>query len=598
MTPGSGDRIIKNGKRRNVLDRPDRTEIEKEAEDHIALGLLLRKDRDEQKKNAVQKVLASDLGVPDKIGKIREIDEKEDALALLHIVRQVGTQGSRRKISQASRTIKRPQQGLSHLAFLFRDYNRVQEFGRRTHVLEARLFPPRARMDPHLPRFFAKEIQPSAAELSARLRPVMEHGWMYLTARQYNLTALLKRLADRLQGFDFLRLNWRDANLIDGMRRIESLFLMLHQNPDTTDSILEALHVFFDKRHEEKEEAVRAGSLVLEILAEDFALPSLYNCLVGLNIMKYRRMLTLADLIHDGTGDVVDSRTFDCEDQVRSRMDAYVEDALQSMKKEHEQLQEARRINSYVTVDDQDKPETTVLRQLYASADPKSPADFDANQGNLVLFLSRLLRGYDRTFSPLLTGSIALEGGEKVTVFARTFFETDFARLRMVADKLETGPFHFSSFPLSRYLQIKAARLGTVGNETEGTELILEGVACLVDIGKTLVKVLGARSPVGGGSPAPAAPLQPTVLQGKAFSLPAENRKLQVRSLLNGKTVVEALGTTVSVCFTMGLLFQDDFLALFLGRERRLLADLQTRMRLMENLLEPENFQSLSTLYL
>jgi len=482
---------------------------------------------------------------------------------------------------------------LSHLAFLFRDYLRVQEFGRKAHVLETRLFPPRVRMDSRLAHFLAKEIQPSAVELSARLRPVMEHGWMYLTARQYNLIALLKRLTDRLQGFDFLRLNWRDANLIDGMRRIESLFLMLHQNPDLVDSILEALRVFFDKRHEEKEEVVRASSLVLEILAEDFTLPSLYNCIVGLNIMKYRRMLTLADLIHEGAGDIVDSLTFDCEDQVRSRMDAYVEDALQSMKKEHEQLQEARRINSYVTVDEQDRPETAVLRQLYASAEPRSPSDFDADQGNLVLFLSRLLRGYDRIFSPLLGGTYPLEGGEKVTVFSRSFFETDFARLRMVADKLETGPFHFSSFPLSRYLQIKAARLGTVGNETQGTELILEGVGCLVDIGKTLVKVLGARSSGGGGSSGPETPLQ-----GKAFSLPAENRKLQTRSFLSGKTVIEALGVAVSVCFTMGLLFQDDFLALFLGKERKLLADLHARLRLMENLLEPESFQSLSALYL
>jgi len=487
---------------------------------------------------------------------------------------------------------------LSHLAFLFRDYLRVQEFGRKAHVLETRLFPPRVRMDSRLAHFLAKEIQPSAVELSARLRPVMEHGWMYLTARQYNLIALLKRLTDRLQGFDFLRLNWRDHNLIDGMRRIESLFLMLHQNPDLVDSILEALRVFFDKRHEEKEEVVRASSLVLEILAEDFTLPSLYNCIVGLNIMKYRRMLTLADLIHEGAGDIVDSLTFDCEDQVRSRMDAYVEDALQSMKKEHEQLQEARRINSYVTVDEQDRPETAVLRQLYASAEPRSPSDFDADQGNLVLFLSRLLRGYDRIFSPLLGGTYPLEGGEKVTVFSRSFFETDFARLRMVADKLETGPFHFSSFPLSRYLQIKAARLGTVGNETQGTELILEGVGCLVDIGKTLVKVLGARSSGGGGSSGPETPLQPSVLQGKAFSLPAENRKLQTRSFLSGKTVIEALGVAVSVCFTMGLLFQDDFLALFLGKERKLLADLHARLRLMENLLEPESFQSLSALYL
>jgi len=248
-------------------------------------------------------------------------------------------------------------------------------------------------------------------------------------------------------------------------------------------------------------------------------------------------------------------------------------------------------------VDDQGRPDTTVLRQLYASGDPRSPADFDGDQSNLVLFLSRLMRGFDKVFFPLLSGSCTLEGGEKVSLFARSFFEMDFARLRTVVDRLETGPFHFSSFPLSRYLQIKAARLGTVGNETEGTELVLEGVGCLVDLGKTLVKLLSSRSSAGEGAAAPQAALQPTALQGKAFTLPAESRKLQSHSFLGGKTVLEALSTAVSVCFTVGILFQDDFLALFLGKEKRILADLHARLRLVENVMEPENFQSLSKLY-
>ena len=52
-----------------------RREIEKEAENHIALGRLLRKERAEPRKTAVKKILASELSVPQKIEKIREVDE-------------------------------------------------------------------------------------------------------------------------------------------------------------------------------------------------------------------------------------------------------------------------------------------------------------------------------------------------------------------------------------------------------------------------------------------------------------------------------------------------------------------------------------------
>ena len=192
---------------RNRALEPARTEIEREADDHIALGLLLRKDRDEQKKSAVSKVLASELTVAQKIEKIREIDEKEDTLALLRIVRQVGAQSSRGYASRVSRSIKRPLQRLSWIAFLFRELPRVREFGRRSHILRTRFMPPGVRMERRLREFFVRELQPSAVELSRLLAPVAEHGWLYLTPRQYNLLVLLKRLLDRIQAFDPLRLD-------------------------------------------------------------------------------------------------------------------------------------------------------------------------------------------------------------------------------------------------------------------------------------------------------------------------------------------------------------------------------------------------------
>jgi hypothetical protein len=164
-----------------------------------------------------------------------------------------------------------------------------------------------------------------------------------------------------------------------------------------------------------------------------------------------------------------------------------------------------------------------------------------------------------------------------------------------MVEKMETGPFHFSSFPLSRYLQIKGARLGAIGNEMEVNEIIGQGVGCLVDLGKTLMKILVLRTP--GGAAGTPEPLEPIVLQGKTFSLPHENGRIQTRSLLKGKTVVEALSLAVTMCFTAGLLLHDDFLSLFLGKEKRLGAELRARMKLMENLLDPESYRELSSLY-
>ena len=56
-----------------MLEQATRREIEREAEDHITLGTLLRKERDEPRKRAVEKVLAGNLSVSQKIEKIEGI---------------------------------------------------------------------------------------------------------------------------------------------------------------------------------------------------------------------------------------------------------------------------------------------------------------------------------------------------------------------------------------------------------------------------------------------------------------------------------------------------------------------------------------------
>lgn len=572
-----------------------REEIEREADDHIALGLLLRKDREEPKKSAVQKVLSNPLTIPQKIEKIREIDEKEDALAILHVVRQASAQAARSQVSRISRMIKKTTQSYSYFTFIFTEYRRVREFGRRSYVLETRFLPPGIRLDSQLPAFLAKEILTTAAELSLRLDPVVEHGWLHLTPRQYNLLVLLKRLADRIRAVEFSRLNLRDLNVVDRLRRVESLFLMLHYQPEIQQTIFGALRTFYEKQHEPEGENEKTNSLVLRILAEDCTVPSLFNCILGLNIFKHRRLLTLQDLVREGLGEMVDSVAFDCESSVRVRMDAYIDGGFESIGKLHEQLQEARRINSYLVFDDQGRPDTEVLAGFYESGDSREPFSFAADQENLVLLVPRLVRRFDRLFAPLLNGQCLLEETGRAVVFSRAFFELDFTKLRTMVEKLETGPYHFSNFPLARYLQIKGARIGAIGNELEVNELIGLGVGTLVDMGKTLMKILVLRTP--GGAAGKAEPLEPIVLQGKAFSLPYENGRLQTRSYMKGMTVMEALSLAVTICFTAGLLLQDDFLSVFLGKEKRLATELRSRMKLMENLLDPESYRDLSALY-
>jgi hypothetical protein len=584
---------------RNVVPEPvARREIEKEADNHIALGRLLRKVRPEKKKNAVQKILASELSVPQKIERIREVDGMEEEQEVTQVVQEAAAQGARRRVARLIQTVKEPQKALPYFSYLFQQYGKIREFGAQSRVLTARIWPPGVRADPELRDFLVEQVQAAALALSPRLALVAEHGWLHLTPAQYNQVMLLRRLVQRLLAFDFVHLNFRDRNVIEKLRRIEGLFLMIHYRPETLGSIVSSLRTVYQKQRGGEKELDEATGLAIRLLNADSPLPCLANCLLGLNILRCRRLLTLQDLIRKGLGDMVSSRDFDCDPPVRKRIDDYVEAAVDSIRKLHDQIAEARRLNAFISRDGDGNLDIAELRAFYNTGDGKEKYDFTPDQDNMILFAFRLLRRFDRTFSSLLNGHVILEGPEKVAVFSRSFFQLEFSRLRTVTEKLEKGPFTFNRFPLSRYLQMKEAQLGAVGNEMEARQLIDEGVASLVDLGKTVSRILSLKRPAPPGNKTKVEPLEQVVLQGKPFSLPHEQRKLTTQSLLNGRTVAEALSEAVSVCFSTGLLMQDQFLFLFLGRERKSQAELESRIQMVENLLDPESFREIQALAL
>ena len=95
-----------------------RREIEQEADDSIALGRLLRIQRDEPKRKAVERILATDLSVARKIEKIREIDRVQEAEEIERIVRHACLQAVRRQFVSVRNSIKAPQKSHSYLTYL------------------------------------------------------------------------------------------------------------------------------------------------------------------------------------------------------------------------------------------------------------------------------------------------------------------------------------------------------------------------------------------------------------------------------------------------------------------------------------------------
>jgi hypothetical protein len=574
----------------HVIAQNPRARIDREAEGQIQLGQLLRAQRPAAAQAAAERIAASALSVAMKIERIRTIDALKDHQAINETVRQTTAQAARLQAAREQRALKRPQKACSFLRFLFRERVRLTEFGRKTHVLETTFLPPGVRPARDLQGFFVRSLQAWAAGLSPSLKGLLEHAWLYLTPFQYNLLALLRKLCDRVLTFDFVHLDYRSRHLIDRLQRIERPFLTLACRDEHLPAILGAVQTVCKKTHAEEKECGELCSLAQRVLAPEATLPSLYNAVIGLNSIKNRRLMAMADLVSPGRGGLINTRDFDCDGQLRKRIDSYLRESLDSVRKLHEQLFEARRLGSYIRRDEGGEPDTSRLVALYTGEG--EGRDFLADQANTVRFASRLCRRFDRAFLPLLGGRITLADGTMTSIFSRNFFEVELSRLRTLADKLDKGPFHFTDFPLERYGRIKGGRLSAIGAEGEAIQLVDEATAILVDLGKTLARVLGLRGPAGD-SGARQEPLEPIVLQGKSFTLPMENQRVAGPSPLANLTVAEALGEVVTICFSAGLLFRDRFLDLYLSREGKIDMELQTRLRLLENLMVPEDYREL-----
>lgn len=572
-----------------------RRQIEQEAEDHIALGLLLRRKRSREKQAEVRRIMAGPEAVARKIERIRRLDAPPPQAAEAEAATPEEA-AERSPDPRALSLVKAHPAPASFWSFAFKELPRLRAFGRRTHTLQVSLLPPAVRADPALKTFFTRSLPPWAGELAGRLQPVLEMGWLHLTKRQYNGLALLARLCERVQATDFTRLAYGERGLIDRLRRLEALFLLLRSSKDVVADLQGSLRTVFEKKSRLDSEYRPAAELVDRILGEEGSLPSLHNCLLALNMVKARRFLKLEDLIRGDLPEAVSDSEFDCSPAVREKIREYVDSTLETLAALHAQLSEVRRLGSYLDYDEAGELDTRLLAAFYESKEPGASQRLEADRENLMLLAPRLFASFERVFLPLLAGSLPVEGQPRAVLFEPLFFQTEFTRLAGVVERLEQATFGYAHFPYSRYLAIRGSNLGAIPKELEVLQMVDVGLSILLTVGKSLVRVLGG-SGVGLQGGEPEAPLSPSVLQGRRYRVPYAERRILPKGFLHGLTVTEALRRAASLCFASGVLLQDPAVFQLFGREGKLASQLAAALKQVEHLVDAKTFAELKLRY-
>ena len=581
-----------------MAKKPGTSEIRREADAHIELGMLLRRSREPAHRQAVEDLLRTNRPIEDIIREIKKLDrlaraerparatsadeksgEREGTVA--DGEEPAGERGEtgepageteertgggekpirhqplRHSMAVVSSVIKMPFKPNAYFVFLFRELGQVREFGRKSHVLLPVFFPPNVRLNELVRRTFQRELVTSASELRELTAQALELGWYYLGKRSYNLLVVLKRLCDRLMETNFGALDLKDRNLIDRLRALESIFYVLHYRETYPELVVSSLQQVLERDPRYAGEREEIAELVRRILLPDAMLPSLYEFLVGLNMLKHRRFFALGDLICRDLGDIVNTREFGCSASVRKRIEEFIQESREKLVQLLEQRKETERLRIYLPEAKGDKLDFSSLGEFYeGSAIANAHYDFNADQQNVMVFAPRFFRAFENILFPLFGGNVALTGGARSRIFEKSFFPTEFPKLRQIGTKLDKLAFNYRSFPKTRFLQIKDGAKAAIPVELEIINLIDDAVSIMTAMGRKLEKLIRAQEGEGGAG-GRAEPSGRSAAARRAYRIPHREEGVRSHTVLNGKSVQEAVIFATSICFTAAGYFQN-----------------------------------------
>jgi hypothetical protein len=557
--------------------------LSREAEDIITLGRLLKRARSEEQRLAVDGIVASALTVGEKIQEIQKLDAGGEQDTRDDGEEAKRTRPLRYRLPALADILKRPYSRLPYLPFLFGDYRRILGFGKLTEVLEPVRFLPDVRLHRSVLLFLNQELKRWAGELNEILSVGLEDSWHYLRKAEYNVLVVMKQLCEKIQSTSFNLFDHKDPNVINKLRSLETLYLVFYYEEDYQQLLHSSVQKIGKNDPRVSGRLPAAEEAIRRILEFDGSTPSLYNILLGLNMVKYRRYLTMRDLLCTDLGELLNTRDFACPPEVKERIRALVVEGRRRLEELREKQETTARIKKYLTFDDSAALSFEPLRVLYEQPRTGEPGYLLASDTEDAACLApRLFDILDRTYTPLLNGQVDLEEVGGASVFSHDFFQLEFQRIRRITGRVwDSGE---EKVPLSRLLDLQHSTKGMKDVEAEILRQVNEGIEVLLEMAKKVETVLQTRSKGGGRT---GGPLDPMILHGKKFSIPHEKRRIVSPGILHSRSVAEALGEFVGLCFTIAVFWH--YLPVYgpLEEEPRQSKELKSQLEVLNRLAGP-----------
>lgn len=557
-----------------MKDKTNSESTQQEATAHPELEKILKKQRDESSRKIVERILHSDLSVEDQIREIEKLDSKE---------RKTTDSPFSSPFSVIKSVIKHPHAEEFYLRYLLHHHRMCRDFGKETHVVTRDIFPPRVRLNEEVQHSFQKYLQVDAAELLQICEHVLETGWRHLDKMQYNLIVVLQKLCYELISINFRVLNYKDRNLINHFRTLETFFFVLHYKADYTDILIDSIGAVIEKDVRIKQKKDTVANLVGLILGRTDSIPSLYNFILGANMVKCRRFFSLDDLVCRDLGEILNTQDFACKPDMKKKIDRRIGTLRKDLADLKNRYRAIDHLKSVLSFTESGEIDYSGLRVFYDNAFLRGASlNFLADQKNLMVLGPRMLKVFDAVFYPLLAGSIILSDLDEVSLFKPDFFQREFEKLQGVAKKTDEMAYTYHSLLWSRFETLKMQGEKAIPKEAAILQMIDDGFASVLKIGKTLEGILSSTHRKGSQDSSVFPADGPLVTPGRDFSIP--EKEIDSNSYLNGKTVDQALADVVQICYAAAAFFHNRDTLGILNREESIKKNLSQQTEALKRI--------------
>lgn len=585
-------------------------EPDTESSHQVRLGELLQKNRDPRATHQIEEILQESLSIEEKIHKIEALDRDEPSKEYLSRRDLASSRsGSPAKsdfddtavqppqfddIKRARRKIKAPLGKSGFWHFLFHEYGKLRQFGRQSHIFSAGLLGS-FRFHASLQDFLISRLQkPCAQNLLPGLRLILQHGWQFLDKRSYNSLNLLYLFTEELVSINFARIDFKKTNLIDQLKKLESLYLAFRTIPDHVDLVYTAVKEAYTHIPVLREKAPKIEHHVALLLQQEYSLPSFPNFILGANMVRARRYLAFHELIISDHAPVVSETDWECAPEHYKEIRRRIWELEQELEPLVRYYDEVCRKTNYLPTDQKGGADLTVLSAFWDTALGKG--EFNKSVDNISRFAKRscdLLLG---PIQELLAKRILNSDSRRFSLFTEQCFLSEFSRIENARDALDKLLEIMPTFSRERFIQLKQSRRGSIPNEAAVIQKIGIIVSSSRSILNRLIEVLRVRLKTSEESSS-FPPIDPLMIRKGGFFLPFENSSLASPKAYAGKSVVEALHQTISLLLSLEILFQDHEASSLMKREKKLKEKIVETGREMHRLANPQKFQQLREEY-